>query len=68
MTPVQRIRYQYSVLMKKHPYWSEQSTARENLPKDAAQIYEKARYSEHDVTAEDVQRFDEQTRPENEPW
>lgn len=68
MTPVQRVRYQYRVLMKKHPYWGEQSTARENLPKDAAQIYERARYSDHSVTAEDVQHFDEQTRPEKEPW
>lgn len=68
MTPVQRVRHQYRLLMKKHPYWGEQSTARENLPKDAAQIYERARYSDHGVTAEDVERFDEQTRPENEPW
>lgn len=68
MTPVQRVRYRYRMLIKKHPYWSKHSTARENLPKDAAQIYEKARYSEHGVTDEDAQRFAEETRPEKEPW
>ena len=65
LTPVQRVRYQYRLLAKKHPYWGEQSTARENLSKEAAQIYEKARYSDHTVTAEDAQEFDLQTRPEN---
>lgn len=68
MTPVQRVRYQYKLVAKRHPHWGEQTTARENLTEEAAQIYEKARYSDHAVTAEDVERFNQQTRPETEPW
>lgn len=64
MTPVQRIRYQYRQLMKKHPYWGDQSTARENLPKDAAQIYEKARYSEHTLSQQDAEQFAQKTENE----
>ena len=50
--------------MKKHPYWGDQSTARENLPKDAAQIYEKARYSEHTLSQQDAEQFAQKTENE----
>lgn len=57
MTPIGRIRQMYARLLRRHPMWTESSTARENLPPDAAALYERARYSEHDVTPEDAERF-----------
>jgi len=40
-----------------HPEWSDGSTARENLPEEAAAVYERARYSEHPVSPEEAARF-----------
>lgn len=63
MTPEEQIRYRYRWLSAKHPEWKEQSTARENLTEAAAQLYERARYSEHPITQEDAQCFKDQTQP-----
>lgn len=62
MTPAQRIRYRYQRLLYKHPNWDLGSTARENLPNEAAAVYEQARYSSHPVTQEDAALFVSKTK------
>ena len=62
MTPAQRIRYRYQRLLYKHPNWDQGSTARENLPSEAAAVYEQARYSSHPVTQEDATQFANKTK------
>ena len=62
MNPAERIRYRYRLLQARHAEWLPSSTARENLPDETASIYERARYSGHATTAQDAERFAEQTR------
>ena len=62
MSPVERVRNRYRMLQARHAEWSYSSTARENLADETASIYERARYSSHDVTGEDAERFAERTR------
>lgn len=62
LPPDQRIRYRYKRLMQKHPEWFSGSTARENLPPEAAPIYEKVRYSPYPVTEEEAQQFAADTK------
>lgn len=57
LPPAQRLRYNYLRLLIKHNEWTDASTARENLPVDMAQLYEKARYSGSVVTHEEAERF-----------
>ena len=57
LNPQQRIRYRYLLYWLKHPEWTPERTARENLDGDAAQIYERARYSTHEVTERDAEAF-----------
>jgi len=58
LSPVERIRYRYLKLWLNHPYWSEGATARENLTDAAAaDLYDRARYSDHPVTAGDADEF-----------
>ena len=57
MEPGQRVRYRYRRLLKKHPEWTQDKTARENLPEDPAGIYERARYSREAVTEEEAKQF-----------
>ena len=57
LPPKERIRYRYRRLLKKHPQWLSSSTARENLSENSAALYEKARYSELDITAHDAENF-----------
>ena len=59
LTPAQRIRYRYQRLLKKHSQWPGSSTARENLPGEMAPYYEKARYSQKTVSAEEAETFAE---------
>lgn len=61
-TPSGRIRAGYARLLRRRPQWAPSSTARENLPPEAASLYEQARYSEHPVTPQDAERFAERTR------
>ncbi len=61
MTPAEKIRYRYKKLMHKNPQWGHHSTARENLPETAAQVYERVRYSAHPVTQQDAELFKEET-------
>lgn len=60
MTPGERIRHRYMRLLMKHPEWSQDSTARENLSAEIAPIYERARYSRHPVSENDAERFAKQ--------
>ncbi len=62
LTPAAKVRKQYRLLQQQHTYWTEQSTARENLPEEAACIYEKARYSEHPLDEKDVETFKNETQ------
>ena len=57
LNPQQRIRYRYLQMWLKHPEWTPERTARENLTGDAAQLYERARYSSHEVTEHDADAF-----------
>ncbi|MBQ8556536.1 MAG: hypothetical protein IJ438_11780 [Clostridia bacterium] len=62
MTPTQRVRHRYGRLRLRHPEWLRASTARETLPSDAAQVYERARYSGQSLTDEEAERFRTSTR------
>lgn len=62
MPPAERIRYHYQQLLNKHPEWQAYHTARENLEEDTAELYERARYSDHPVTDVDAERFQQETK------
>ena len=62
LTPTQKIRRRYRSLQAKNPKWLQSSTARENLSEDAAELYEKARYSSHAVTEKDAESFKNKTK------
>ena len=62
LPPAERIRRRYARVRLKHADWQDSRTARETLPEDAANLYERARYSEHPVTPEDADRFARDTR------
>ena len=62
LTPTQKIRRRYLRIMKKHPEWAAGTTAREKLSDQAANIYERARYSQHSVSEEDVTAFQTGTK------
>lgn len=57
LNPQQRIRYRYLQMWLKHPEWTPERTVRENLRGDAAQLYERARYSSHEITERDADAF-----------
>lgn len=58
----QRIRHYYRRLALRHTEWQRGNTARETLPPETAEIYERARYSSHPVSDEDAAAFKENTR------
>ena len=60
LPPREQIRVRYSMLRGKHPEWEQSHTARETLNETSARLYEKARYSSHEVTAQDSETFAEQ--------
>lgn len=60
--PTAHIRWRYARLLSKNNRWPGSATARENLPEDAASLYERARYSDLPISAEDAAYFDEQVR------
>lgn len=62
MTPAEQIRYRYRRLASKHPEWKHHNTARENLQSDAAQLYERARYSDHPITEQQAEEFKNRTK------
>lgn len=61
-TPGEEIRFRYARLLRRHPEWSDASTARDNLPGAAASLYEQARYSGRPVSKEDADAFSAGTR------
>lgn len=56
-SPSENIRYRYRRLLRKHPEWTANTTARENLPRNLAEIYEQARYSGRTVTESEAELF-----------
>jgi len=57
LPPREQIRTRYGLLRGRHPEWSSSNTARETLSEASAKIYEKARYSSHEITADDSEAF-----------
>ena len=57
MTPTERIRYRYRLLLRRHPDWHMSQTARENLPPEPAALYEAARYSGKEISQEEADQF-----------
>lgn len=57
LPPREQIRTQYGLLRGKHPEWEQSRTARETLSDSSARLYEKARYSSHEITREDSETF-----------
>ena len=55
--PGENIRFRYRQLLRKHPQWTANTTARENMPEELAELYEQARYSSHPVTESQAVRF-----------
>lgn len=62
MTPSQKIRYRYQKLQSRHPNWAASSTARDNLPVDAAPLYEKIRYGAWEATDREAEQFITETK------
>ena len=62
LSPQQRVRHYYKRLTLKHTEWKRGNTARETLPTEAAEIYERARYSSHPISDEDASVFKKNTR------
>lgn len=57
LPPRERVRFYYLKTWMKRPDWEAGNTARENLPGDAAGIYERARYSLRDVSEAEAEEF-----------
>ena len=57
LPPEEQVRRRYRHMKLTHPEWSPGSTAREKLAEAAAAVYERARYSEHPVSAEEAALF-----------
>ena len=58
-SPNAYVRSVYGRMMDQHQEWEMNSTARENLASDLAEVYEKARYSTYDLTQDEADRFSE---------
>lgn len=57
LPPRERVRHRYLRLKDRHPEWRPGWTARETLPPGPAEIYERARYSDREVSEEDAEAF-----------
>jgi hypothetical protein len=57
LSPTEQVRRRYQHLKHAHTDWMPGTTAREKLPVQAASIYEKARYSEWNISSEDAKVF-----------
>jgi len=62
LSPAARIRYRYQRLLWKRLEWGPGTTARENLPEETAILYEKARYSSAEPSAEEAEHFAQAAR------
>lgn len=59
LPPRERIRRRYMRLRRRHHEWYDSQTARETIPGEAARLYERARYSDHEVTEAEAKAFTE---------
>lgn len=57
LPPREQIRKRYGMLRRKHPEWADSQTVRDTLNAAPAQLYERARYSDHEITAADAEAF-----------
>lgn len=60
--PAEQIRHRYRILKKRHAKWSSADTVRQQLPEEAAALYERVRYGGQDATPEDARAFEKNTR------
>ena len=57
LSPREQIRARYGMLRGRHPEWNASQTARETLEESSARLYEKARYSRHEITRQESDAF-----------
>ncbi len=62
LSPTEQVRWRYRWLLGKNRQWKSGSTARENIPEDAAKVYEQARYSGRPITEKDAADFAAKTK------
>ena len=62
LPPREQIRLRYRRLLKKHPQWQSSSTARENLAQSGSGLYERARYSDQEISPSEAEQFHSQTK------
>lgn len=62
LPPREQIRMRYRRLLKKHPHWRGSSTARENLAQSGSGLYERARYSDQEISPSEAEQFHSQTK------
>lgn len=62
LPPREQLRLRYRRLLKKHPHWHSSSTARENLDQSASSLYERARYSDQEISPSEAEQFHSQTK------
>lgn len=57
LPPREQIRKRYGILRRRHPEWTDSQTARDTLNEAPAELYERARYSSHEITEADAETF-----------
>lgn len=62
LPPGEKIRYRFRVLLRRHPEWTDGTTAREKLPEEVAGLYEKVRYGDRPVTEAEAKTFRSETK------
>ena len=62
MSNAEQIRHRYRVLKKRHPKWLSSETVRQQLPVEAAQVYERTRYGGKEASGADAKAFEKNTR------
>ncbi len=62
LNPTEQVRSRYRRMKRRHDDWSRANTARETLPNAAAALYEQARYSGKPLSAEEAERFRQDTK------
>ena len=62
LSPGEKIRYRFRMLLRRHPEWNEGVTAREKLPEELAGLYEQVRYGDRTVSEQDAKNFQKETK------
>lgn len=57
LPPREQIRKRYGILRRRHPEWADSQTVRDTLNETPASLYERARYSSHEISAADADAF-----------